>query len=215
MKRLIIGISLLVILLPVSIIGLSIFNSIRNKNNYEKNAFVQFSNFFVNQGSSVNMISLAIENKDNLDEEDHLYTFGPVLENFNSKINKFFKVDLIGDKHTSFAHDVSIIGLGVEGVNRGEGLGSQYLGELFMDYGYIGIILYSLILGVGLRILSEFYRYGFIGYSISLVLIQSVLFLPRSQSFQFINSIISVNYWLLIVFMLIIFIISKRCKKYV
>lgn len=214
-KRVIIGISLLIVLLPISIIGLSIFNSIRNKNSYDKNVFVQFSNFFVNQGSSVNLISLSIENEEKLDESNHLYTFGPVIENLNSKLNKFINIDLIGDTHTSFARDVSMIGLGEEGVNSGQGLGSQYLGELFIDYGYIGIILYSIFLGIVLRILSNFYKYNFIGYSLSLVLIQSFLFLPRSQSFQFLNSIISFNYWLLIAFIYIIIFISKRCKKYV
>ena len=215
LKKVIIGVSLLIVLLPVSIIGLSIFNSIRNKNSYDKNVFVQFSNFFVNQGSSVNLISMAIENQEELDESKHLYTFGPVIENLDLKLNKFVDIDLIGDTHTSFARDVSMIGLGEEGVNSGQGLGSQYLGELFIDYGYIGIILYSIFLGIILRILSNFYKYNFIGYSLSLVLIQSFLFLPRSQSFQFLNSIISFNYWFLIIIIFMVILVSKRCKKYV
>ena len=54
------------------------------------------------------------------------------------------------------------------------------------------------------------YKYNFIGYSLSLVLIQSFLFLPRSQSFQFLNSIISFNYWFLIIIIFAIFCLNNK-----
>lgn len=190
------------VIVPIAAIGLNLLNYLRNNEDIKNfNALGQVQSFFVNQGSSVNLISMALENEEFLKSQNTLYVFGPFLENVESKINKIFpsfEFKTLNNKSTSFAADVTIIELGADGYNSGQGLGSQYLAELYIDFGYIGIILFSIILGCVIYILSNFYKYGVIGSSASLLLIQSILYLPRGQAIQPINAIFSVNCWIII-----------------
>ena len=157
---------------------------------------------------------MAQEHNDELTEVKHLYVLGPLLENILQKIRKIcpdFRINYIEGVRLSFAKEISILGLGIEGYNSGQGLGSQYLAEVMTDYGISGVIIYSLLLGVCISVVSDFYKYNFLGFSLSLLLMQSILYLPRNQSMQPINSIISLNYWGIL--LLMYFLIFRRSEK--
>jgi len=205
------------IIVPLAAIGLNVMNSLRNNKEITSiNAFDEVQSFFVSQGSSVNLISMAIENEEVLKSQDHMYVFGPFLENVEHKASKIlpgFKLGFLNNNSTSYAADVSIIELGIDGFNSGQGLGSQYLAELYMDYSYIGIILFSILLGIIIYILSNFYKYGVIGSSISLLLIQSILYLPRGQAIQPLNAIFSVNFWIIIIIVYLLTLKKNREDK--
>lgn len=215
-KLLIRGGIILVVLIPICAITLNIFNSLRNNDNVDNfNLYNQFQSFFVNQGSSVNLISMAIENEEEFKKNETMYVFGPFLENVENKILKItngIEFKFLENKSTSFAVDASKFELGEDGYNSGQGLGSQYLAEVYIDYGFIGIILCSIVIGLMLYIVGNFYKYNILGSSLSLLTIQSILYLPRGQAIQPLNAVLSVNYWILI-FLIYIFIILKKFLK--
>jgi len=157
---------------------------------------------------------LSLENKEELN--DGLYTFGPLLVNLKSKIqkiNKNYKMKLIEDKNISLAKDISIIALGKDGYKNGQGVGSQYLAELYVDFGIIGVIIYSLLLGFLIFIVSNFYKFGILGYSLSLLLIKSILYLPRDQAIQPLNLLLSINYWLILILIVLFIKILTKYKQ--
>lgn len=203
-----------IFVIPVFLISLNIFNDIRNKQNISNvNLFSQIQSFLINQSSSVNVISTAIENEVKLKQNKTLYTLGPLIDNLENKIKKIipdFKFYFKDDINTSLAVDVSIIQLGQDGYNSGQGIGSQYLAEVFMDYGYLGVIIYSLLLGILIYFVTYFYNYSLLGYSLSLLVIQLILYLPRGQAIQPINTLLSFNYW----FVIVIIIIYSKIIKY-
>lgn len=201
-KNSVIIIIILMALAVLLIFGLNMFNKLRNHKEIKNvNLWEQVNNFFGNQGSSVTLISIAQENIEKLTEKEHYYTFGPLFENVIRKISRLYSNITITSEeeiNLSFAREISIIGLGAEGYNSGQGLGSQYIAEVLVDYGIFGVIIYSLILGICISIISDFYKYNLFGFSLSLILMQSILYLPRNQAIQPINAILSFNYWIIL-----------------
>ena len=85
------------------------------------------------------------------------YTFGSFIDYFcnGSIAQKFFGAVSLGSSNSllkaqygnNFSHHLSYILLGDEYL-AGHGCGSSYLLEVFADYGYLGIVVFSLILGL-------------------------------------------------------------------
>ena len=94
----------------------------------------------------------------------------------------------------------------------GQGWGSSYLLETYVDYGYIGIILYSfvlaLVLVIGIRILKKYC----LGGIIILLMLTEVFFAPRAEATGFLNFIVQMQFWAVI---LMCFLgAALCCKKY-
>lgn len=195
-------VSLIVIF--ITIIFLNFYNSFRVTHElYIINPIQEIKNFFVNQSTSVNVIAYSIEEQEYLSQGKHLYAIGPVLENINSKLVHLGINCDISNYKTSLAKEVSIIALGEQGYASGQGVGSQYIAELYLDYGYIGLIIYSFFIGVLLILINKLmFKNCFIS-TVSLILLQSILYIPRGQALQFINSIVSFNYLFITIFLMV------------
>lgn len=65
----------------------------------------------------------------------------------------------------------------------GNGNGSSYLLEIFADYGYIGVFIASILLGIILIFLVvSFKRNNLLLSTIALICISNILFIPRSDA---------------------------------
>lgn len=91
---------------------------------------------------------------------------------------------------------------------RGGGLGSSYIAETFHDFGYVGLIVINVMLGV---ILSRLYNYKNDSVwikAIQFMMLESLMLLPRENTFSFIYANITttnIGYFLityLLVYML-------------
>jgi len=75
----------------------------------------------------------------------------------------------------------------------GAGVGSNYIAEIYHDFGYAGIIilscLYGLILGSFGKMMTRYPKYG----AFFLLLIRNIIFVPRSASFEFLTNAFSIS----------------------
>ena len=144
-----------ILLLPVFLIFLVTFSYYRSENTIHYNSIDDSVNlFFVTQGNSAHIIGFAKECENEL-PENKFYSLGPVItfikENAFAKVftdvpqyeNKTANLALNGD---SFAEIITYIKYPILYL-RGGGLGSCYIAELWVDFGYIGICVGSFILG--------------------------------------------------------------------
>ena len=94
----------------------------------------------------------------------------------------------------------------------GEGYGSSYLLELFVDYSWLGVICGSLILGVVLAAMPRMFDRGGISGLVALCSLESIFWIPRDSALGWLTFIVSIQFWLLvaIVYLLAEVLSSRR-----
>ena len=173
---------------PFVLAGLSLFAFFRSGNEIESNGMLLDSlGFFVQQGGTSSLITLSEQYQNSLPSENVSYSFGPIINLLK---------DYMGIGPTE--HDDALIYAATKGNNLGAtltyitmpayyfsggGLGTSYLAELFVDFGYVGIIIYSFILGVLLRYISFDVRKTLLARIISSFILLGTFFLPRDFAF--------------------------------
>ena len=136
---------------PFFLIFLGIFASIRTNNAVESSGFMGgLLGFFIQQGGSYSLIGYVEELKVSLPSTNISYTFGPLLE----RIEPFRSNYLQPDALTYDAYYGNNLGSTITClVNSnyyysGGGFGTQYIAEIYADFGYWGVGFFSFILGV-------------------------------------------------------------------
>ena len=117
---------------------------------------------------------------------------------------KFFHAEDLGSgnnllwalKSNSFAHNMSYIE--ADDYLEGHGLGSSYILEVFADYGYIGIILFSILLGVILIWFVNVMRKMNFGSMIVINIIMNIFFMPRGEATGCITFLVYAQFWVII-----------------
>ncbi|MGG4040959.1 O-antigen polysaccharide polymerase Wzy family protein [Bacillus smithii] len=178
------------------------------------------SEFFYKQGTSVNLIGYA-ETLANRFPEGKSYSFGKIIDFFNNNVitqtlintpkysPQTIESALYG---TSFADSVSYI-LSPYRYLHGWGYGSSYIAELYLDFGYFGIIVGNFVYGIILALMTKLFKRSILGVWLSLYITRSLLYAPRSSFTAFIVSTFSlVN--ILTLFIILIGCIILDKKKY-
>lgn len=149
-----------------------------------------FIGFFESQGGSVNILSYCIKLKDSFPDTNISYTFGPLINFFKYNIISknifnfpFYSQHTIGS--AKYGNDLSQIITYIVmpwNYSKGIGMGSCYIGELLVDFGYIGICAFNFILGM---VLGKYSRAGCDKpwkTAILLIVLKSILFMPRGAA---------------------------------
>lgn len=146
--------------------------------------------FFQGTGGSINLISYSIEFKETLQNINVEYFFGPVINLLknNMIIENMFSPEiysgnsietaLFGD---SFSHTISYLIIPDQYL-KGWGLGSSYIAEILVDFGFIGVIVFNIILGIILNKYSRLSEYGVWKLSILLLILNSLFFISRDSA---------------------------------
>ena len=211
LEKILIGLSI-----PIIIIALGAYNYIREDENVpSKNIFNIATDFFYKQGVTFNVLCIGNQVIDEMPDKN--YTFGTFIDYFkyNTISQKIFKTEDLGSgnsiemakKSHSYAHVMSYIAR--DDYLDGHGYGSSYILELYTDYGYIGIIIYSLILGVFLNSIIELLNKKNIVSLIVLLSTLEIFMVPRAEAIGFLKFIVNIKYILLI---LGLFIVLKICN---
>ncbi|QDW73662.1 O-antigen polysaccharide polymerase Wzy [Lachnospiraceae bacterium KGMB03038] len=213
----------LTIAIPVVLIFMGAYSYIRSGTEIAVHGLGKmFVNFFYGQGVSFEVLMIGYNCIDQLPQRAFRnYTFGGIVDYFlhGTIAQKFFgavpldNVNSIRNAMLSnnFSHNMSYISKGDKYL-AGQGWGSSYLLETYVDYGYIGIILYSfvlaLVLVIGIRILKKYC----LGGIIILLMLTEVFFAPRAEATGFLNFIVQMQFWAVI---LMCFLgAALCCKKY-
>jgi oligosaccharide repeat unit polymerase len=95
----------------------------------------------------------------------------------------------------SFAHRMSYAALGQEYLN-GHGLGSSYILETFADFGYLGIIVFSILMGMFLAAIIYIIKGGNTGFVFVLISLTSICFCPRDGATTWMNFLFYLHFLL-------------------
>lgn len=215
LKRIAIG---FILLIPIGLVGLNLYNSIRNDlpvNNVSITR--ELKSFFVAQGRSINVLTLSKFHENWLTEGNTSYVFGLFNQSLVDKLNKVtlgkLNIPRPTDDEVNLGMRISYKVLGEESVEQGYGLGSQFLAEIYLEGGIISIIIYSLILGY---ISSLFYFYssnGFIFMFFCLSLVNPLLHVSRSVAFELFAPFTSTVTIALLLMLLILNVFYNKLRK--
>ena len=148
------------------------------------------------------------------------YTFGGIIDYlFYGKLSQiFFGTEPLSDVHQSirsvlngnnFAHKLSYA-VSPENFLNGHGYGSSYILEVYADFGYIGVIIFSIILGMFFASIVKIMKKGPIQMSIILSSLMYIYFSARNRALRWIEFIIYVQF---IIPVLLCYVLAKLCIK--
>lgn len=205
----------LIMTLPSLIIALNVYNRLRNKVSVsEINPTVELASFFVSQGRSINLLNYGLLYEKNLTNEQTNYTFGILYDSLDNKVKilSFGKLALpdINVRKSNYAIDISITVLGMDKYKQGNGLGTSYLPELYLDFGLFGVIIFSLLFAMIIGLLNYFWYKNYIVNALSLLMFNSIMFLTRGQALEFVCSLTSFSFWFGIVGLNILYYLKNK-----
>ena len=93
---------------------------------------------------------------------------------------------------------------------QGHGWGSSYLLDTYADWGYAGIIIFSLILGTVFAYMMRFIRKGPFACTVSLLILTLIYYSPRGSALLWLSFFTYLQCWIPLVFC---FICAKLCIK--
>lgn len=147
------------------------------------------------------------------------YTFGPIMDYFQyGTLGQIFDAShglgvgnnlLRATAGNSLAHHLSYIILG-DSYLAGHGTGSCYLLELFIDYGFFGVVLFSFLIGFFfIRLTELIYRHTFMRF-FSLNFIYSVFSMPRGSVSEVIQYLYRPPFWIVTILCFVIPLLLKE-----
>lgn len=217
--------AVIVVTFPLALLFLSAYNYIRaGKAVATTGVFSSIVDLFYKQGVSFDVLGIGYDSVPLLPKAVHdyahkNYTFGLFIDYFthNSIAQKFFGAIDLGDGNSvikatygnSFAHAMSYVSR--SDYLQGHGWGTSYILETYADYGYAGIILFSLVLGGFLIVLMRLLaRRGWFGRSVLLIVLTSLFFTPRAEAVSSFSFLIEMPYWFTVI---VCFVGAALCAK--
>ena len=196
--------SLMLLCTPAAMFVLGIYNYLRSGIKTNLGIFGTIMDLFYNQGISFDVICIAYETIPKIKYTGFTnYTFGRIIDYFlHSKIAQVLfggtplesgqSVDA-GLHSNIFAHRLSYTAREQEYL-EGNGWGSSFIVEPYADFGYIGIVLISLVIGVFLsRALKNMNKNSLIA-SIVLVAMSEIYYAPRSSALSWIDFVVYIQF---------------------
>ena len=218
-----------IILFSISLIALfNYVGSLREKNSdvdiissqpYEKNAIVKFLYL---QGTSFYTIVQGLEIEQLLpNREDKVYSFGMAIDSLlhNSISSKIFSFPELGSGNNmlavlnsnNLAHPLSYLVMG-DSYLMGHGRGTSYVLENYLDFGFLGVVVLSAILGRVISCLNNslFFKSYYIRIFALLTMLNLIL-LPRFTYSGFFYYFFDIKF---IISITIMFFIDKLFSEY-
>lgn len=207
-----------VIIVPILLIAMNIYNTTRNKKSITSfNPLYEIEAFFVSQGRSANLITYSQMYASELKGDNKFYIFGTYYESINEKTCKISS-DLcdknIDKNNINYGYAISNIVLGKSTVKNGHGLGSQYLAELLLEGGIILIIIYNIFFGALIAYFHKSSANNIIAYVFMMNLLKPVLHISRGMSFELFAPFTSIAIWtIIIIYIICNYSYKKICNK--
>lgn len=214
---------ILVIVLPFLLAAMYTYNVSRfsgsNSQSVNQTSLVEeIGGFFENTGFSVNVISFEKYYEDRI--PDKCYSFGDTIEYLRENVltQLFFDFPVYKTQTVdkalhgyNFSQTITYIRSATYYLS-GRGYGSCYIAEAYHDFGYIGIIFWSMLYSFVLVYMYDFRGRGIMYVTISLSALHYILIAPRNMASAFISEMINVNTWLTI--FVILFASKLLLSKY-
>lgn len=206
---------ILIIITIIMITFLGAYNVLRNRKTIENfNPIKQFIQFFIDQSNSVDIISYAQKYEEMLPSDNNNYTFGIIINKLLNRDEYILETNT--EKTALYGNNLGATLSYLTMKNsflKGHGLGTQYIAELYIDFSYVGVIMYNVILGYVLIGLINIKRENYIMFSLGLAIIYNLIYLPRQFAMTWLGYLLSSTVIAVYVLIFIIDRIIERRKK--
>jgi len=165
--------------------------------------------FFYNQGVSFDVLNMGFSYIDKLPNRmGKNYTFGGIIDYFKhgTIAQHLFSAEALDSGNSiknamlsnSLSHGLAYATKGRAYI-KGQGWGSSYLLETYIDFGYLGLIIYSVLIAVLLLKGISILRKSVLTRTMYLVILTQIYFVPRAEATGFLDFIVQLNFWILII----------------
>lgn len=211
----------IVIFAPAGILFLGAYNYIREGESVSQNTIIDlFIDFIDKQGVSFSVLCRGYNSIPEISKSGVIsYTFGGIIDYFThgTIAQKLFGAKALpgGNNLTmalesnSFAHRMSYASRGQEYLD-GHGWGSSYLLETFADFGFIGIIVFSLIIGCLLMLFIPMIKKNWCLATYAFMILTYIYFCPRDAATGWMTFAGTFQFTSTLVFT---YIFAKLCTK--
>lgn len=208
---------LLIIGIPTLILFFSFWGFFRLSNNTESIGSM-FISFFDAQGNSSKILAETIKHLHEFPENKN-YTFGPLTDFFT---NNFIFNGLFGKGmvYSGFTVDAALNGNNFGNAISylydsyhylsGVGLGSCYMAELFVDYGYIGVVLINIVYAFFMVKIPKVYSKNIIFATMSLLFAYKIIYAPRDSALAFLSTVFSFTFITAVIILYVLYLIFKQ-----
>ncbi|WP_256842680.1 O-antigen polysaccharide polymerase Wzy family protein [Ornithinimicrobium cryptoxanthini] len=150
--------------------------------------------FLSAQGVSVNVIAFTEQFADDIPDR-RWYSLGPIIEFIRYRVLALFtgETQITGNTPERaldgnlFSHTVSYLAM-PEVYVRGSGYGSSFVAELYVDLGYLGVLLGSVFIGALTVGLTAMLGRGLVTRIVALLMIRQLFFIPRGSFSGFLTN---------------------------
>lgn len=194
-----------IIAIPIALIFLGAYNYIRDAAEYESDALYLVVDLFYKQGVSFDVLCIgyaAIPNLPAVVAKN--YTFGNAIDYLKTNVvaRKLFGTEAFPGGNSEqraiygndFSHSMSYVAR--EDYLDGHGFGSSFILETFADYGYIGMIIFSFLLGMLMVYMLYAMRKSRMHRIVVLTALTQFFFMPRSAATGAFTFLVYVQYWI-------------------
>mgnify|MGYP001354120054 CR=1 FL=1 len=201
---------LLMIGIPFGVVFMSVFAYIRSGLKIAQlNIFKLFIDFFYGQGVTFDVLGIVYGHRLNLPMRDwRNYTFGGMIDYIvHGRIGQaLWGTEALpsnncwanGRLSNNLSHNFAYLYM-EEDYLKGRGYGSSYLLENYIDFGYIGVIVFSLILGILLIYMLQRIGKNTLVDTIVLVSLTTIFFIPRAEATGWLTFIVTAQFWICII----------------
>lgn len=213
--------TVILLFLPFILAFLGVYNYIREDRAVENGMgiFSLIVDLFYKQGVSFDVLCIAYGTIPYLPERTiRNYTFGGFIDYFTHGTI----AQLLGGKgllpgnnleqalySNSFAHNMSYIAKGQDYL-EGHGFGSSYILETFVDYGYAGVVISSIIFGFLCIYAMRLVQLNKYTFYVTLIGLTSLFFVPRAETTGWLTFLLTAQFW---ISTLVIVFASGLCIK--
>lgn len=200
---------LMVIMIPVALIFMSAYAYIRSGIQMAQiNIFKLFVDFFYGQGVTFNVLGIVYGHRMNLPmREGRNYTFGGIIDYIvHGRIGQaLWGTEALpginclenGRLSNNLSHNFAYLYMKEQYLD-GMGYGSSYILENFIDFGYIGVAIFNLVLGILLVYMLRRFGKNTLVDTIVLVSLTTIFFIPRAEATGWLTFIVTLQFWVCI-----------------
>lgn len=215
----------IIVMIPITVLALGVMNYTRAGVGMDMTSpFEIAEDFLYKQGTSFDTLCQTVEYRGELRNDNYVnYTFGELYDFifYNGISNRLLGTIDFGEGNNIYsgtlsnnlAHRISYIVLG-NSYLTGHGRGTTYFSEVYLDFGYLGVVLFNLFLGFFISKFSEWFRKGAVQRILLMNCIMMFYLLPRFSFFSIFSFVINYYFWMFVVlFAGILWILNRRRKE--
>lgn len=220
--------AMIIIAIPVVILGMGVMNYLRSGEAVDLNPSEIAVDFLFKQGTTYDTVLQGIAYEDWIPGEPRYFSFGPLYDNYvYGKLGNIVlgtDPDYIGSGNCfrsaynshSFAHAISYV---VQGSSylAGEGRGTSYVVENYVDFGYFGVFIISFLLGMFIAFLWNLFGRFWLLNTVILGVFASLPLMPRETTLYAFMDVLDYHFFVFIIGIVVLYgavmLLKKKLKK--